>query len=127
VWWATPLFVALVLIELIDLVFAVDSVPAILAITQDPFIVYTSNIFAVLGLRALYFCLAILVARFHYLQYALAAMLVFVGGKILTADWLGKLPVWVSLSLTLGLLAAGVLYSIHQTSNGGRLPSRSNS
>lgn len=125
VWWATPLFLALVLIEVLDLIFAVDSVPAILAITQDPFIVYTSNIFAILGLRALYFCLAILVDRFHYLKYALAAVLVFVGAKILTADWLGKLPVWISLSVTVGLLAAGVLYSLYRTSDRWRLPSRS--
>jgi tellurite resistance protein TerC len=127
VWWATPLFLALILIEVLDLIFAVDSVPAILAITQDPFIVYTSNIFAILGLRALYFCLSILVARFHYLKYALAAVLVFIGAKILTADWLGKLPVWISLSVTLGLLAAGVLYSIYRTSIAWRLPSRSHS
>lgn len=125
VWWATPLFLALVLIEVLDVIFAVDSVPAILAITQDPFVVYTSNIFAILGLRALYFCLAVLMARFHYLKYALAAGLVFVGGKILIADWVGKLPVWVSLSVTLGLLAAGVLYSLYRTSNGWRQSSRS--
>ncbi len=125
VWWSTPLFLALVLIEVLDLIFAVDSVPAILAITQDPFIVYTSNIFAILGLRALYFCLAILVDRFHYLKHALAAVLVFVGAKILTADWLGKLPVWISLSVTVGLLAAGVLYSRYRTSDRWRLPSRS--
>jgi tellurite resistance protein TerC len=127
VWWATPLFLALILIEVLDVIFAVDSVPAILAITQDPFIVYTSNIFAILGLRALYFCLATLMARFHYLKYALAAVLVFIGAKILTADWLGKLPVWISLRVTLGLLAAGVLYSVHRTSKGWRLPSRSHS
>jgi tellurite resistance protein TerC len=127
VWWATPLFLALILIEVLDLIFAVDSVPAILAITQDPFIVYTSNIFAILGLRALYFCLAVLMARFHYLKYALAAVLVFIGAKILSADWLGKLPVWISLAVTLGLLAMGVLYSIHRTSNRWRLPSRSHS
>jgi tellurite resistance protein TerC len=125
VWWATPLFLALVLIEILDLIFAVDSVPAILAITRDPFIVYTSNIFAILGLRALYFCLAILVARFHYLRYALAAVLVFVGAKILAADWLGKLPVWISLSVTVGLLTAGVLYSLYRTSDRWQVPSRS--
>jgi tellurite resistance protein TerC len=128
VWSATPLFLALMLIEALDVIFAVDSVPAILAITQDPFIVYTSNIFAILGLRALYFCLAILMARFHYLKYALAAVLVFVGGKILIGEWVGKPPVWVSLSVTLGLLVAGVLYSLyrtsHRTSNRWRPPSR---
>ena len=115
VLWATPLLLALVLIELLDLVFAVDSVPAIFAITQDPFIVYTSNIFAILGLRALYFCLAALVERFHYLSYALAAVLVFVGGKILSADLLGPMPAWVSLLVTVSLLAAGVLYSLYRT------------
>src|SRR6185312_6787205 len=88
VLWATPLLLALVLIELLDLIFAVDSVPAIFAVTQDPFIVYTSNIFAILGLRALYFCLAVLVERFHYLSRSLAAVLVFVGAKILGAHWL---------------------------------------
>jgi TerC family integral membrane protein len=115
VLWATPLLLALVLIELLDLVFAVDSVPAIFAITQDPFIVYTSNIFAILGLRALYFCLAALVERFHYLSYALAAVLVFVGGKILTVDLLGPLPTWASLVVTVGLLCGGVLYSLYRT------------
>ena len=113
--WATPLLLALVLIELLDLLFAVDSVPAVFAITQDPFIVYTSNVFAVLGLRALYFSLADLTERFHYLRYALAAVLVFVGGKILAADVIGTMPAWVSLSGTVGLLAAGVLYSLHRT------------
>ena len=113
--WATPLLLALVLIELLDLLFAVDSVPAVFAVTQDPFIVYTSNIFAVLGLRALYFSLADLTERFHYLRYALAAVLVFVGGKILAADIIGTIPAWVSLTITVGLLAAGILYSLHRT------------
>jgi len=113
--WATPLLLALVLIELLDLLFAVDSVPAVFAITQDPFIVYTSNIFAVLGLRALYFSLADLTERFHYLRYALAAVLVFVGGKILATDVIGTMPAWASLSITVGLLAGGVLYSLYRT------------
>ena len=115
VLWATPLLLALVLIELLDLVFAVDSVPAIFAVTQDPFIVYTSNIFAILGLRALYFCLAVLVERFHYLTYSLAAVLIFVGAKTLAADWLGAIPTWASLVVTVGLLSAGVLYSLYRT------------
>jgi tellurite resistance protein TerC len=80
--FATPLFLALVLVEFADLIFAVDSVPAIFAITTDPFIVYTSNIFAILGLRALYFALAAMIHRFHYLKYALALVLVFIGSKI---------------------------------------------
>jgi tellurite resistance protein TerC len=115
VWWATPLFLALVLIEFVDVIFAVDSVPAIFAITQDPFIVYTSNIFAILGLRALYFALAAMIRRFRYLKVALALVLVFIGGKILLLDVIGKLPAWVSLGVTLGLLGGGVLYSLHRT------------
>ncbi len=119
VWWATPLFLALVLIEIVDLIFAVDSVPAIFAITQDPFIVYTSNIFAILGLRALYFALAAMIHRFRYLKYALAIVLVFIGGKIFAVNLVGKLPAWVSLSVTLGLLLGGVLYSLYRTRRDG--------
>ena len=115
VWWATPLFLALALIEFVDLIFAVDSVPAIFAITQDPFIVYTSNIFAILGLRALYFALAAMIERFKYLKYALAIVLIFIGGKIFAVNLIGKMPAWVSLSVTIGVLAAGVLYSLYRT------------
>ncbi len=115
VWWATPLLLALILIEFADLIFAVDSVPAIFAITQDPFIVYTSNIFAILGLRALYFALAAMIHRFTYLKYALAAVLVFVGGKIIGSHLFGKMPAWISLTTTAGLLLAGVLYSLYRT------------
>ena len=115
---ATPLLLALVVINLADLVFALDSVPAIFAITTDTFIVYTSNIFAILGLRALYFALAAMVHRFHYLKYALALVLVFIGGKILVADFLlggGKIPAWISLAVTAALIAGGVLYSLWKT------------
>jgi len=115
VWWCTPLFLALVMIELVDVVFAVDSVPAIFAITQDPFVVYTSNIFAILGLRALYFALAAVIHRFRYLKHALALVLIFIGGKIIGAELVGKLPAAVSLGVTFGLLAAGVLYSLYRT------------
>jgi tellurite resistance protein TerC len=115
VWHATPLFMALVLIELADLVFAVDSVPAIFAITQDPFIVYTSNIFAILGLRALYFALAAMVHRFKYLKVALALVLVFIGSKIFLVGMTGKIPAVVSLSVTFGLLLGGVLFSLFKT------------
>jgi len=115
VWWATPLFAALLLIEFVDIVFAVDSVPAIFAITQDPFIVYTSNIFAILGLRALYFALAAMIHRFRYLKYALAIVLVFIGSKIFLVNIVGKMPAWISLSVTFGLLAGGVLYSLLRT------------
>jgi len=121
-WFMTPLLLALLTIEIADVVFAVDSVPAIFAITTDPFIVYTSNIFAILGLRALYFALAAMVERFHYLKYALAAVLVFIGGKILAADMLGiaKIPPVLSLGVTVALLGAGVAYSLWKT-RGGRI------
>ncbi|HOB12736.1 MAG TPA: TerC family protein [Novosphingobium sp.] len=115
---ATPLFLALVVINLADLVFAVDSVPAIFAITTDTFIVYTSNIMAILGLRALYFALAAMVHRFHYLKYALAAVLVFIGAKIFIADFVlggAKFPPVLSLGITFGLIAAGVFYSLWKT------------
>ncbi|PYC22590.1 TerC family protein [Aquipseudomonas alcaligenes] len=115
--YATPLFLALVLIELADLVFAVDSVPAVFAITQDPFIVYTSNIFAILGLRSLYFALAALMHRFVYLKYALALVLVFIGGKIFLHGFIGKIPALLSLGVTFGLLAGGVLLSLLRTRN----------
>ncbi|MDH0895946.1 MULTISPECIES: TerC family protein [unclassified Pseudomonas] len=113
--YATPLFLALVLIELADLVFAVDSVPAVFSITQDPFIVYTSNIFAILGLRSLYFALAALMHRFVYLKYALALVLIFIGGKIFLHGFIGKIPALLSLVVTFGLLAGGVLLSLLKT------------
>jgi tellurite resistance protein TerC len=116
-WFMTPLFLALIMVEVVDLVFAVDSVPAIFAITTDPFIVYTSNIFAILGLRALYFALAALVHRFKYLKYALAVLLVFIGSKIFIADLLGigKIPPTVSLGITFAILAAGIALSLWKT------------
>jgi tellurite resistance protein TerC len=109
-----PLLLALVLIELADLVFAVDSVPAVLAISQDPFIVYTSNIFAILGLRSLYFALAALMHRFVYLKYALAIVLIYIGGKIFLHEFV-KVPAALSLGVTLGVLAAGVILSLIKT------------
>jgi tellurite resistance protein TerC len=114
----TPLLLALIVINLADLVFAVDSVPAIFAITTDTFIVYTSNIMAILGLRALYFALAAMVHRFHYLKYALALVLVFIGSKIFVADFvLGgeKFPPVLSLGVTFGLIAGGIFYSLWKT------------
>jgi len=117
VFWATPLLLALILIECADVVFAVDSVPAIFAITLDPFIVYTSNIFAVLGLRALYFALAALIHRFAYLKYALALVLVFIGAKIFLVNIIGKIPSGLSLGVTFGLLLGGVLFSLWKTRN----------
>lgn len=109
--WFTPLFVVLVLIGVTDIVFAVDSIPAIFAITDDPFIVMTSNIFAVLGLRALYFVLADLAARFHLLAYGLGAILVFVGLKMLAVDFF-KVPVAWSLGVVGAILAAAIAASL---------------
>jgi tellurite resistance protein TerC len=119
---ATPLFLALVLIEIADVIFAVDSVPAVFAITSDPFIVYTSNIFAILGLRALYFALAAIIHRFHYLKYALAVLLVFIGSKIFVADLMGweKFPAAWSLGTTFAILGAGLAVSLWKTRDGGR-------
>lgn len=125
VLWATPLLLALCLVEFTDLVFAVDSVPAIFAITTDPFIVYTSNIFAILGLRALYFALAAMIHRFTYLKYALALVLVFIGGKIFLVNITGKLPPAISLGVTFGLIAGGVLLSLWKTRNRGPETGRS--
>ena len=115
--WATPLFLTLCMVEIADLIFAVDSVPAIFAITTDPFIVYTSNIFAILGLRALYFALAAMIHRFKYLKYALAVVLVFIGSKIFLVGIIGKIPAVVSLTVTFTLIAAGVLVSMWKTRN----------
>ena len=115
---ATPLFLALVVINLADLVFAVDSVPAIFAITTDTFIVYTSNIMAILGLRALYFALAAMVHRFHYLKYALALVLVFIGTKIFVSDFImdgDKFPPVMSLLVTFALILGGIFFSLWKT------------
>jgi tellurite resistance protein TerC len=104
---ATPLLVVLTLVETTDLIFAVDSIPAIFAVTQDPFIVYSSNVFAILGLRALYFLVADVIHRFHYLKLGLSAVLVFVGAKMLLAD-LYPIPIALSLAVVVSVLAASV-------------------
>ena len=111
--FVTPLFIALVMVEFIDLIFALDSIPAIFAITQDPYIVYTSNIFAILGLRVLYFALATIIDRFYYLKYALAVVLIFIGSKIFIVEafHLAKIPPMLSLIITLTILVLGVLCS----------------
>ncbi|MFZ4540868.1 MAG: TerC family protein [Rickettsiales bacterium] len=115
--FGTPLLVALVLIEFVDLIFAVDSVPAIFTITLDPYIVYTSNIFAILGLRALYFALAAIIHRFKYLKQALAWVLIFIGSKTFIADAMGmeKFPASLSLGVTFAIILAGVLVSLYKT------------
>lgn len=119
--WATPLFIVLLLIEFTDIIFAVDSIPAIFAITSDPFLVFTSNIFAILGLRALFFALAGLMQMFHYLSYALAAVLGFVGLKMLynyvekaVVPDLPKFPVAVSLGVIVAILSIGIIASIRR-------------
>jgi tellurite resistance protein TerC len=108
---ATPLFVALIVIEVMDVVFAVDSVPAILAITSDPFLVFSSNIFAILGLRSLYFFLANMLEKFSHLEYSLIAILSFVGLKMLLHDYI-EVPEWASLVFIALTLIAGVIVSI---------------
>jgi tellurite resistance protein TerC len=109
--YATPLFVVLALVEVTDLIFAVDSIPAIFAVTDDPFIVFTSNIFAILGLRAMYFLLADMAERFHLLKYGLAIILMFIGVKMLLLD-VYKIPVWIALGTVVLILMASVAASL---------------
>jgi tellurite resistance protein TerC len=107
----TPLSLSLVMVEVTDLVFAVDSIPAIFAITTDPFIVFTSNIFAIMGLRALYFLMADVADRFHLLKYGLAMVLTFIGAKMLIAPWY-HVPVAASLAIVAVLIGASVIASL---------------
>jgi tellurite resistance protein TerC len=115
--WMTPLFLVLVLVELTDLVFALDSIPAIFAITTDPFIVYTANVFAILGLRAMYFALAGVVHRFHYLKYGLSIVLMIVGAKMLANYWAGgkAVPVEYALGLTVAIIGGSIILSLVKT------------
>ncbi|MFJ2479620.1 TerC family protein [Pseudomonas sp. NPDC087598] len=115
--WATPMFLVLVLIEASDLMFAVDSIPAIFAVTTDPFIVFTSNIFAIMGLRALYFLLADMADRFHLLKYGLAIVLVFIGGKMTLMPWF-HMPVEWSLAVVGGVILGSVLLSLFISKDG---------
>lgn len=117
VLYITPLFIVLVLVELTDVVFALDSIPAIFAITTDSFIVYTSNVFAILGLRALYFALVGVIHRFHYLKYGLSLVLIFVGGKMLVNAYFGAkiIPTEVALLITAVLIGGSMLISIIRT------------
>jgi tellurite resistance protein TerC len=109
--FATPLFVVLLVVETTDILFATDSIPAILAITRDPFIVYTSNVFAILGLRSMYFALAGLMKLFHYLNYGLSVVLIFIGAKMLLPEKY-HVPTWVALVVVAGVLGASVLASV---------------
>jgi len=112
--FATPLFLVLIMIEVTDLIFAVDSIPAILAVTQEHFIVYTSNVFAILGLRSLYFALAGIIDRFKYLSVGLAVILVFVGMKMMLVDFY-KIPIQISLTVILVILTSSVVISLIKT------------
>jgi tellurite resistance protein TerC len=109
-WWATPLLAVLIVVETTDILFAVDSIPAILAVTTNTFIVFTSNAFAILGLRALYFLLVGVLGRFAYLKVGLAAVLVFVGAKMLASD-LVHVPIWASLLVIAGLIGGSMVVS----------------
>lgn len=113
----TPLFIALLFVEFTDVIFAIDSVPAIFTITQNSYIVYTSNIFAILGLRALYFALVAIIDRFEYLKYSLGCVLIFIGAKIFLADLFGfeKFPSSLSLAITFGLIGIGITYSLYKS------------
>jgi len=116
-WAATPMFLVLLVVESYDVIFAIDSIPAIFAITQDPFIVFTSNIFAILGLRALYFVMAAMIAKFRYLKISLSVILAYVGVKLLSQDVIhhyhfGNAMNWVSLGVIIVVMVAGVLVSV---------------
>ena len=113
-WVATPLFLVLLLVEVTDLVFAIDSIPAIFAVTNEPFLVYTANVFAILGLRSMYFLLAGIIHRFVYLNYGLAAVLVFVGTKMLLMD-VYKIPITVSLAVVAVLIGGSIVLSLQRT------------
>jgi len=110
-WIATPLAVVLIVVETTDLMFATDSIPAILAITRDPFIVYTSNVFAILGLRSLYFALAGMMEVFHYLHYGLSVILIFIGVKMLGSEYF-QIPIGVALSVVGGIMVISVIASL---------------
>ncbi len=112
-WYATPLFLVVILVETSDLVFALDSIPAIFSITRDPFIVFTSNIFAIMGLRAIYFLLAYLASQFHLLKYGIALVLIFIGGKILAEHWV-KVPILLALSVVATILMTSIILSLVQ-------------
>ena len=116
-WNATPLFMALIAVEAMDIVFAVDSVPAVLSITRDTFIVYSSNAFAILGLRALYFALADILPRFRFLHQGLAVILLFVGAKMVVSEWF-KISSLASLGIIAGFLAVTVLASLAMPNQG---------
>ena len=109
--YATPLAVVLIVVETTDLLFATDSIPAVLAVTRDPFIVYTSNVFAILGLRSLYFALAGMIETFHFLHYGLSLILIFIGVKMLASGYV-QIPIGVALGVVAGILLISILLSL---------------
>lgn len=113
--FATPLFMALLCIEFMDLIFALDSVPAVFAISTEPFVVYSSNIFAILGLRTMYFAVVAMLDRFKYMSYALSIVLVFIGGKVFYNGFIGKIDPLMSMGITVGLLVGGAVFSLIRT------------
>ena len=114
--WATPLFLVLIVVEVTDLVFALDSIPAIFAVTSDPFIVFSANVFAILGLRGLYFALAGIIHRFHYLKYGLSLVLCVVGVKMIVNGIFGEvIPTEIALAVTAGLIAGSIALSLIKT------------
>lgn len=115
--YATPLFMALICIEFMDVLFALDSVPAVFAITTEPFVIYTSNIFAILGLRSMYFAITAILERFKYMKYALSLVLVFIGAKVFYNHFVGHVEPLVSLGITVGTLVAGAVFSLIKTSH----------
>lgn len=117
VLFATPLFMALICIEFMDVLFALDSVPAVFAITTEPFVIYTSNIFAILGLRSMYFAITAILERFKYMKYALSLVLVFIGCKVFYNEFFGHIPPLLSLAITVGTLIGGALFSVIKTSH----------
>jgi tellurite resistance protein TerC len=125
-FYITPLMLTIFVVECVDVLFAMDSIPAVLAITQDIFIVYTSNLFAIMGLRSLYFTLSAMLDRFKYLKYSLSVILVFIGLKVFVNDFISPnlfTPV-VSLAITIGTLAVGAWFSLHRTKGDGEEPAK---
>lgn len=116
-WLATPLFITLIFVEFSDVIFALDSIPAIIGITTDPFLVFTSNVFAILGLRSLYFALKGFADMFHYLKYGLAVILVFIGTKMCIASFY-HVPVWVTMMVIFGVLIISMLVSLAKQKRG---------
>lgn len=123
-WMLTPLALVLLIVEFTDLVFAIDSIPAVFGVTQDTFVVFTSNIFAILGLRSLYFLLAGLIGYFHFLKFGLAVVLVYIGGKMVAGIWEVHIPSNTSLGIVLGIILLSILWSLARRSTAGNFAAK---